>query len=184
MEVAMKPLLDYNGSFVDARGWAGGLGLLWEKNIELNLLLYSLYHMDAQVKLEGESLKWRFTRVYGCAETKRHTGEIIADLWTHFDLPWLIKVDLNEIFYHFEKQGGPSKPRNQIDLFCDHFVENGLFDLGHEGYDFTWSMTNTGGVVIEERLHRFCVSVEWFYFTLKLPWPILTGIYLTICQSY
>jgi len=86
---------------------------------------------------------------------------MISDLKSHSTLPWLIGGDLNEIFYHSDKCGGPSKPQAQIDAFRDAFVDNGLFDLGYEGYGFTCHRSIGGSVVVEERLDRFCASVEW-----------------------
>jgi len=65
MEVAIRPLSDYLGVCVDARGRAGGLGLLWEANVGVTLLSYSSHRMDAIVQLDEESREWRFTGVYG-----------------------------------------------------------------------------------------------------------------------
>ncbi|KAJ8422344.1 hypothetical protein Cgig2_006314 [Carnegiea gigantea] len=130
-------------------GWSMRVGTIWEAKAEVNLLSYSLHHMDATVKLNGENLnKWR-------------TGDMISNLKSHYTLAWLIRGDINEIFYHSEKCEGPSKPQAQIDAFTDAFVDNGLFDRGYEGYGFTWHRSVGGSVVVEERLDRFCASVEW-----------------------
>jgi len=163
MQGVLKLFPTYFGVFVDARGRAGGLGLLWDKKVTLTLLSYSLHHMDAIVQLEGTGDTWRFTGMYGWAEAqyKGRTGEMIADLKTHVDLPWLVGGDLNEIFYHSEKRGGPPKTQTHIDSFRDAFVENGLFDLGYTGYDYTWCRRQDGTVVVEERLDRFFATVEW-----------------------
>jgi len=100
MQGVLKLFPTYFGVFVDARGRVGGLGLLWDKKVTLTLLSYSLHHMDAIVQLEGTGDTWRFTGMYGWAEAqyKGRTGEMIADLKTHVDLPWLVGGDLNKIF--------------------------------------------------------------------------------------
>jgi len=181
MEAAMRPMNGYKGVFIDARGRAGGLGVLWEANVGVTLLSYSLHHMDAPMKFEGEHLEWRFTGIYGWPETqyKWRTANVISDLKSHSNLPWLIGGDLNEIFYHSKKCGGQPKSQAQIDSFRDAFVDNGLFDLGYNGYSFTWHQTVGGQVVVEERLDRFCASVDW-----SLSYPEATVHHIDSDLSY
>ena len=85
---------------------------------------------------------------------------MIADLKTHMDLPWLVGGDLNEIFYHSEKAGDPSRGQAHIDAFRDAFLDNNLHDLGFLGYDYTWCNKQEGEAVVEECLDRFCASTE------------------------
>ncbi|KAJ8428057.1 hypothetical protein Cgig2_023451 [Carnegiea gigantea] len=59
-------------------GRAGGLGLLWEANVGVALLSYSLHCMAAIVQLDGESQEWRFTGVYRWLKL-RISGE--QDVW-------------------------------------------------------------------------------------------------------
>ncbi|KAJ8422248.1 hypothetical protein Cgig2_023107 [Carnegiea gigantea] len=98
--------------------------------------------------------------VYGGAESqqKYHTGEIIVDLKTHLDLLWLMRGDLNEVFYHCEKQGGPLRAQAHINDFRNAFIDNDLRNLGFLRYDFAWC----GDDVMEEHLDRFCATTEWF----------------------
>ena len=49
MQGVLKLFPTFFGVFVDARGRAGGLGLLWDKKVTLTFLSYSLHHMDATV---------------------------------------------------------------------------------------------------------------------------------------
>lgn len=81
----------------------------------------------------------RFTSIYGWAKTQyeSRTSKMVADLKYHASLPWLIGSDLNEILHYAKKQGGPPKSQNQIDSFQDAIVNNGLFELGYIGCDFT-----------------------------------------------
>jgi len=97
---------------------------------------------------------WQFTGVYGWSESsqKWKTGDLISDLATHSPLPWLIGGDLNEIFFHEEKKGGPLKSQAVIDRFRDSFSDNGLFDLGYSGYAYTRCNFQQHGVVVEEWL--------------------------------
>jgi len=64
---------------------------------------------------------------------------MISDLVSQSSFPWLIGGDMNEIFYNLEKKGGPPKSLCDLDSFRKAFIDNGLFDIGYFGYDFTWS---------------------------------------------
>lgn len=44
---------------------AGGLKLLWNEELEIELLSYSQNHIDVKVKDIAEDKSWRFTRFYG-----------------------------------------------------------------------------------------------------------------------
>jgi len=46
------------------------------------------------------------------------------------------------------------------DVFCATFKECGLFDLGFSGYEYTWENRRGDAKVVEERLDRFCGSVD------------------------
>ena len=89
------------------------------------------------------------------------TGQLISDLKSHLSLPWLMGGDLNKIFYHGEKKRGPSKPQSTIDSFLEAFLDCGLFDMDYSGYHYTWCNFQDNGVVVEERLDRFCANIDW-----------------------
>ncbi|KAJ8438736.1 hypothetical protein Cgig2_013782 [Carnegiea gigantea] len=163
METILVQLGDYHCAFVDARGRSGGLALLWDKNLELTVVSYSSRHINATLKWHNQDPLWRFTRVYGWLKNqqKHRTGEMIADLKTHMDLPWLVGGDLNEIFYHSEKAGRPPRAQTHIDAFRDACLDNDLHDLGFSGCEFTWCNKREGAEVVEGCLDRFCPSTEW-----------------------
>ena len=163
MELLRPRLGNYAGVYVDSRRGAGGLAILWEKDITLNVCSSSLNHIDATICWEGENVHWRFTGIYGYLEShnKHKTGALLADLKAHSDSPWIIGGDLNEIFYHSEKKRGPPKPQLHIDMFQEAFIDNDLFELEYEGYDFTWSRWMNGEIMVEEHLDRFCASTDW-----------------------
>jgi len=163
MRSMSKKFWDYSGVFVDCAGRSGGLAMLWRSSLKVSLLSKSFHHIDISVEQWDGVEKWQFTSVYGWAERgmKLLTCELIKDLSTHADLPWLVSGDFNEVFYNYEKRGGADKNQAVLDSFCATFEECGLFDLGYSGYAFTWDNRRIEMVVVEERLDRFYGSVEW-----------------------
>jgi len=163
MTAIKHKLSDYDGVFVDCRGRAGGLALLWEKTTQVTLLSYSMHHIDVHMTELGSLSPWRFTGIYGWPETshKAKTCDLIRDLSRQCELPWLLGGDFNEVLFHFEKRGGDSKSQAILDMFGDTLETCGLYDLGFSGYEFTWENRREGADIIEERLDRFCASLEW-----------------------
>ena len=112
MENFVHQLGDFTGVYVDARGRSGDLALLWDNSVSVQLLSLSLNHIDTTISLDGEDVIWRFTAIYGWSGSrdKWKTAYMISDLATHSSLSWLIRGDLNEIFYNAEKKGPPLNP--------------------------------------------------------------------------
>ncbi|KAJ8447421.1 hypothetical protein Cgig2_019415 [Carnegiea gigantea] len=163
MEIVTPRLGDYHGVYVDCRGRAGGLALLWGKTVNLTLQSYSSNHMDAHICWEGVEV------IYGWPETqhKHKTCAMIADLSTHSNLPWIVGETLTRSSTIRRKKWG------QLDTFREAFIDVGLFHLGFEGYEFTWNRCKDGMVVVEERLDKFCASTEW---SLMFPDATITHI--------
>lgn len=68
MELIFSELGDFSGLFVDSRGRADGLVLLWMKDIYCNIVLCFLRYIDTEVKLSELDLFWYFTSIYGWIE--------------------------------------------------------------------------------------------------------------------
>lgn len=49
-----------HGLVVERDGMSGGLVLLWRKEVDVNILSYSIHHIDSEVLLPSETTKWRF----------------------------------------------------------------------------------------------------------------------------
>ena len=137
--------------------------MLSEKTTQITLLSCSSHHIDVIVDGVGSHNPWCFTGVYGWSETsqKTKTCNMIRDIYKNVDLPWLLGGDLNEILFNFKKKGGFIKSQNVLDAFHETLEECGLYNLGFSVYEFTWENRREDGEVVEERLDRFCVSIEW-----------------------
>ena len=49
MEEIGRQFGHFFGVYVDAKGRAGGLALLWNKSVHLNILSYSSHHIDVEI---------------------------------------------------------------------------------------------------------------------------------------
>ncbi|GLT27861.1 hypothetical protein SLA2020_028310 [Shorea laevis] len=92
---------------VDKVGRSGGLAVLWKSDTKLSLLSFSQNHIDMEVQGMGVGT-WRFTGYYGHPErhNRRHSWQLLRELATKSDLPWLIGGDFNDLLHSDEKLGG------------------------------------------------------------------------------
>jgi len=73
----------------------------------------------------------------------------------------LVIGDFNEIMGMSEKEGGSTRPRQQMESFVDTINWCGLRDIGFIGPKFTWLYKSRDGLQIRERLDRALATVEW-----------------------
>ncbi|KAL4295395.1 hypothetical protein GQ457_12G013690 [Hibiscus cannabinus] len=146
---------------VDFGNGCNGLMLLWNNEINVNLLSYSATHIDATV--DSPTGSFRFTGIHGYyTESMKHLNWSLFDrLWQASSLPWLIRGDFNELLCHSEKEGGRRKPRGLIDNFRECLHRNDLFDYKLSSGWCTFTYTNGSHGTIRERLDRFVASPDW-----------------------
>ena len=108
-----------HGLYVDNIGSKGGLAMLWREEVKLEVQTFSQSHIDALVDGGAEYGWWHLTGFYGNPETsKRHEPwATMKHLGTTSSLPWLVIGDFNEIISMSEKEGGSSRPRQQLANF-------------------------------------------------------------------
>lgn len=81
-----------NGYAVSSQGRSGGLGIFWNNPIKIEILGYSVYHIDCSVE-EPDREPWRMTLFYGEARThlRYQTWDILKGISTLSDLPWMCR---------------------------------------------------------------------------------------------
>lgn len=144
-------------------GLSGGLAMMWNKSIQLELVSSSNNHVDTKVKY-GEGGTWiRVTDIYGVPEVdQRHrTWNLIRQLSTDPGMPWYIGGDFNEILRDSVKlQGGRIRLPRQMNDFNLALTESWLYDLSFEGYPFTWSNNREAHRTVRYHLDRVCANFE------------------------
>ncbi|KAL0414029.1 UNVERIFIED_CONTAM: hypothetical protein Sradi_1604600 [Sesamum radiatum] len=70
----VKERLNYYGVGVESQGKSGGLLMLWRKDVDVWIQTYSPHHMDALVKADKDTERWRITGIYGHPEDMGFSG--------------------------------------------------------------------------------------------------------------
>ena len=156
------------GLIVPSRGSSGGLALFWKDDIQFNVIKYSPSNIDAEVN-SGDGLGWwHLTGFYGQLETslRYESWSLLRYLSDLSQLPWLTIGDFNELMCSSKKEGGATRPAQQMQQFVDALNWCGLRDLGFSGPKFTWLYQQSDGTQIRERLDRAVATVDW---VIKFP---------------
>ena len=119
---------------VPREGRSGGLVLYWKDSINLKVEGSGKNYIDAIIDKNTET-EWRLTSFYWEPETARRieAWDIVRNLNSRLDSPWLCCGDFNEIIKQEEKMGGAIRPHSQMQLFKDVIDECGFMDLGFVG---------------------------------------------------
>ena len=152
-----------NGLCVPCVGRSGGLALIWNREVDIEIKSFSKNHIDAVVKEQGSNSCWRLTGFYGHPETHRRyeSWQLLAFLNSQFQLPWLCLGDFNEILSITEKEGGAIRTQQQMDGFRRVINFCNFQDLGYCGADYTWSNMQEGNNCISLRLDRALATPDW-----------------------
>ena len=137
--------LGYDRSFaVSSDGRSGGLGFFWNNDINIEILPYSQYHIDAIVS-SANMEPWRLTCVYGKAQVRERfkTWDMLKYIKSASDLPWMCIGDFNEVLLREEHDGVNMRSNHQIEGFRETVDVCGLADLGYTGVP--WTFEKKGG---------------------------------------
>lgn len=123
--------LKYKLGLKNGRRRAGGLGLLSNEDLEIDLLSFSQNHIDVKVKDVLDDKEWRFIGFYGYLEDNKKflSWKLLSLLKSQSDLPWLCGGDFNEILMDPEKRGGVERRSQMIQTFRDTLYECNFQDL-------------------------------------------------------
>ncbi|KAL0370779.1 UNVERIFIED_CONTAM: hypothetical protein Sangu_0396000 [Sesamum angustifolium] len=159
----IKKNLAMLGFSVAARGKSGGLPLLWNKEIYVDLVSFSSSHIDARVRLPEESEPWRLTDFYGAlnANNRGDSWTLLRRLSQESKLPWMCVGDFNAILSNLEKDGTLPTPQWQLRAFREALTDCDLHDVSFAGFPFTWDNNREYPHTVWKRLYRACVNTIW-----------------------
>jgi hypothetical protein len=156
--------LGFNNLFtVDCVGKSGGLALLWNEDMGLEIQNYSCRHIHAIVKNPAGGQAWKFTAFYGHpnASKRGEAWNLLKHLKNFQPQPWMCAGDFNEILTASEKVGGRRRAHGLMEAFRATLLECELSDLEACGPYYTWHNGREGEDFTQERLDRAVASKDW-----------------------
>ena len=89
--------------------------------MKLDIQTFSQSHIDCLVDGGAEYGWWHLTGFYGNPKTskRKEKWDTMKHLGTNSSLPWLVIGDFNEIMSMLKKEGGSSRPRQQLANFVE-----------------------------------------------------------------
>lgn len=73
MERVTEKINFVNGLIVPKEGRGGGLGMLWKREVDLEIMGYSRYFIDVVITEQSLGFRWRIAGLYGNLETHRRS---------------------------------------------------------------------------------------------------------------
>ncbi|KAJ4840446.1 hypothetical protein Tsubulata_016701 [Turnera subulata] len=142
---------------VDARGFAGGVWVLWNERVTS----VSVLHCHTQfihMKVNFQGLSFLLTAVYGSPQEqwRRFLWRNIEALATQITEPWILAGDFNAILTGDERQDRWRRNGVGNYQFLNCVNEAQLIDLGFAGPKFTWRRNGD-----QARLDRMLGNVHW-----------------------
>ncbi|KAJ1405963.1 Endonuclease/exonuclease/phosphatase superfamily [Sesbania bispinosa] len=125
--------LNFHQNFcVESRGLSGGLALLWDKSVEVDV-----------------------------EEFDNNSIRVVVTSKAEGDRPWNIIGDFNELLSKRENEAlGPCNFQN-MKLFQDFVQNTNLLDLDLKGNRFTWFSNPCQGIITREKLDSVIVNWAW-----------------------
>lgn len=161
---SVKHRIGFVGLFcVNSLGLSGGLSLLWNTEINVDVLSYSRNHIDAKVTSLYDPNPWRFTGFYGNPKRnkRRDSWSLMKHLHSQSNLPWALMGDFNDLRSADEKQGSTPHPQWLCRGFDDAINCCELRELDFKGCQFTWEKSRGTTQWVREKLDRILVSASW-----------------------
>ncbi|GMY22353.1 hypothetical protein FCV25MIE_17594 [Fagus crenata] len=109
--------MKYDGALCVSRiRTGGGLALLWNDRMRVQVTSYSRSHIDASVEDKGTGKKFHLTGFYGNPEThkRRESWALLKHLSHLSSSPWVCIGDFNEVLDNVERVGRGIRPAWQI----------------------------------------------------------------------
>jgi len=149
---------------LSAKNRSGGLALIWNQSVNINILSFNKISIDAYITSCNTNIQWYATCIYGSpyANHKHLTCETINNLHLNRQNDsWIVFGDFNMILNGSEKLGGNGVDYYITSLFNETLNHCNLNDLGYSVYKYTWANNQIDNHHIQERLDRFCANIHW-----------------------
>ncbi|KAL4284458.1 hypothetical protein GQ457_16G019810 [Hibiscus cannabinus] len=151
--------LGFDISFrVEARGFRGGLWILWKSSIDVRFLCLSNQYVHMEILEHGMSSPVFVTTVYGSPSIMfcKYLWSQLEDLDPSPEKPWVLGGDFNAISNAEDMRRG-SLSRSGISKGFSNFIfDTSVVDVPFWGPRFTWSRG-----LLFQRLDRVFMNAKW-----------------------
>ncbi|XP_015970877.1 uncharacterized protein LOC107494332 [Arachis duranensis] len=153
-----------NFILVEARGYSGGIWILWRNdNINIKPIQLHSQYIHAIVE-ENNKAHWLLSIIYGSPREmeRREAWEEIREFARNNTKPWLMVGDFNAIANINEKKGGAPADRRKCLEFANWISDCNLIDMEAKGSKFTWrGAVRDNRDRVFERLDRGLCNSDW-----------------------
>lgn len=135
-----------NSVFVPPVGIAGGLCLAWNNTISITITLQNNFLINALITSDNYHHDWLLSGIHcPCIPLgKTQFWDLMGNIASDFDGPWLAIGDFNSIISQSEKIGGNPFASSSNHNFQTDLNDLSFIDLGFTGYPYTWNNKRSG----------------------------------------
>ncbi|WJX23885.1 hypothetical protein P8452_13067 [Trifolium repens] len=148
----------------EARGFSGGIWLMWNRSdIQVQLIKNNFHFLHVQV-VEKDVDPWILTVVYASPRDneRNDTWQKLRNIADTINIPWLMIGDFNEIAKLDEKKGGAPTDIRKCHNFNNWINDCKLIEVTTVGTRFTWRGPKWNGRDrVFKKLDRVLCNVAW-----------------------
>lgn len=148
---------------IDPVGIAGGMSVMWEEDVKMEINESGEGLIDLTCKIPGSRKAFRLSLLHAPTNYQERLAlwQRLRSIHSVNTLPWLCLGDFNEILYHWEKFGRREAEYYRMVAFQDMLNDCALMDLESKGCAFTWANNRNGTELVRKRLDRAVCNLEW-----------------------
>lgn len=139
---------------------AGGLGLFWKQELNLQILDSSAHVIDTLIEFEGKKFYSSFVHASTDRNLRNSLWDQLVSKYLMREDAWFITGDFNDLLCNVEKEGGPDRMEGSFTDLRTFFSEGDLFDLQHSGDPLSWR-GKRGDHLVRCRLDRAASNTLW-----------------------
>lgn len=172
-----------NSAKVDVVGLSRGIYILWNNHVNIQPIALTEQEVYLFVKVPSLAQSFYITAIYAkpYISFKHMMWDNLNSFASHYNNPWLVLGNFNDIASPNEKFGGRPPNLNRIATFNKNLDYYNLIDLGFKGPKFTWTNNRRNSNLVMERLDRFLANPNWLNMFPKASVEHLTKTYSDHC---
>lgn len=148
---------------ISSEGMSGGLALLWDESVHVEVKGINERCIDSYVRLSLSDPLWHVAFVHGepRAENRHIMCSLLKDLKQTSTLPWLVLGDFNETMWQFEHFSKRMCNEPYMQAFRDTLNLCELSDIGFKGEPYTYDNKREGWNNVKVRLDCVVADDKW-----------------------